>query len=119
VTILFLTNDLMFTSRVAGAAAKLGAALEIAGSDQLLLEKLIAASERAVVVLDLNASGVDPLSIVPKLRAAERPPRAILSYGPHVHEQRLAAAKTAGCDEVFSRGQFNAQMDEILGKWLA
>ena len=117
--ILFLTNDLMFTSRAGGAVAKLGAALKIAATETLLLDNLAAAEPGSVVILDLNAPGVDPASVVPKLRAAGLPPRAILAYGPHVHEQRLAAAVAAGCDEVFSRGQFSGQMDAILAKWLA
>ncbi len=117
-TILFLTNDLMFSSRVSGSAAKLGATLKVVASGQLLLESLADAKPQALVILDLNAPGVDPAAIVPDLRSAELPPRAIVAYGPHVHEQRLAAAVAAGCDEVFSRGQFNAQMDAILGRWL-
>jgi CheY-like chemotaxis protein len=114
--ILFLTTDLLFSSRVAGAAARLGMTLRTAATPAALIE-LLAAEPESLVLLDLNSSGVDPRQLAPALRAGQNPPRAIIAYGPHVHEDRLAAATTAGCDEVLTRGQFNARMEETLAKW--
>jgi CheY-like chemotaxis protein len=117
--ILFLTTDLMFSSRVTGAAARLGMALKTAATPAALIELLAAAEPESLVLLDLNSPGVNPEQLAPALRASRNPPRAIIAYGPHVHEDRLAAATAAGCDEVLTRGQFNARMEETLAKWRA
>ncbi len=115
--ILFLTTDLLFSSRVTGAAARLCLPVRTAGRAETLLEMANASDGPAIVILDLKPSIVDPAQLVPDLRTAAHPPRAIIAYGPHVQEDRLAAATAAGCDEVLTRGQFNAQMDDMLRKW--
>ena len=51
-----------------------------------------------------------------RLKPGRRRRPTIVAFGPHVHEERLAAAREAGCDEVVSRGQFFAQLDAILGR---
>jgi CheY-like chemotaxis protein len=117
VDILFLTCDLIFSSRVAGAAARAGLSFQTVASSAALLERVATAEARALVLLDLNSPGVDPVQLAPALRGLPNPPRAIIAYGPHVQEERLAAANSAGCDEVLTRGQFNARMDEELAKW--
>ena len=115
--ILFLTTDLMFSSRVAGAAARLGMTLKTAATPTAIIELLAAAERESLVLLDLNSPGVDPRQLTPALCASQNPPRAIIAYGPHVHEDRLAAATAAGCEVVLTRGQFNARMEETLAKW--
>jgi DNA-binding NarL/FixJ family response regulator len=110
-----LSADLMFTSRVSGAAARLGRAFYTAATPEVLLERL-AAEPGAAVIIDLTLRGFDPRAWLPRFRQAAKPPSAILAYGPHVQEGLLAAAREAGCDEVFTRGQFNAQMDDILSR---
>ncbi len=117
VSILFLTGDLVFSSRVAGAAARAGLTLKSGATHAAILALATAAKSDFIVLLDLNAPGVEPADVVPQLRAMPAPPRAIIAYGPHVQEDRLAAAKVAGCDEVLTRGQFNATMDDVLRKW--
>ncbi|HEY2828224.1 MAG TPA: hypothetical protein VGJ04_11555 [Pirellulales bacterium] len=117
--IAFLTTDLVFPSRVAGVAQQLGATMATAASAEVLLEELCAAtSPAAIVLLDLNSSAVDPAAIVPQLKALDHPPRVIVAFGPHVHEQKLAAAQGAGCDVVLTRGQFDAQMQSLLKQLL-
>ena len=113
-SILFFSGDLLFSSRVAGAAARLGMSLRTAASAAALVALLAEADARPLVILDLNSAEVDPARLVPALRGAANAPRAIVAYGPHVQEVRLAAATTAGCDQVLTRGQFNARLDEVL-----
>jgi CheY-like chemotaxis protein len=76
------------------------------------------AADGDLVVLDLSSGNVSPAEIVARLHNMSNPPAGIVAVGPHVHEARLAAARDAGCDEVLTRGQFNAQMDAILQRWL-
>jgi CheY-like chemotaxis protein len=116
--ILFLTTDLLFSSRVAGAAQRLGTSLRTVATPEALLEILSVEEPPSLVLLDLNAFHWNLLEWVPQLRGALHPPQAIVAYGPHVHSERLAEATAAGCDEVLTRGQFNAQMDAVLARRL-
>jgi len=98
----------------------MGDQLETALSADALIAKLTgAAVPGAVVLLDLNSPGVDPAAVVPRLKSLPQPPQAIIAFGPHVHEQKLAAATAAGCDVVLTRGQFDSQMRELLAKFSA
>jgi len=114
--LLLLTADLMCSSQVAGMARGLGLALVTCGSAQKLLDA--AAEGPSIVALDLNAAGIDLADLVPRLRSTGHAPAAIVAFGPHVHESRLAAAREAGCDEVLARGQFYAQGEQILRRFL-
>ena len=113
-TVLFLSSDLIFSSRLAGAAGQLNVPIQVAASAASLVAKVGEAETPPLVILDLNTPGVSCGSLVPALRALPSPPTAIIAYGPHVHEARLAEARAAGCDEVMSRGQFNAGMLEVI-----
>ena len=117
--IVFLTTDLVFPSRVAGVAAKVGARMETAISESALLETLRETeSADSLVLLDLSAE-IDPAQLVAALKAQSPPPRAIIAFGPHVHEAKLTAARAAGCNVVLSRGQFDAQIGTILEQFAA
>lgn len=110
--VLYLTGDLLFSSRVSGAAANLGVPLQIYGSVGKLLE-FASKSDCRLVFIDLTLAGVDLQAAVPAIRA-KLPQAKIVAYGPHVHEAALAAAKAAGCDEVLSRGQFDREFGRLL-----
>jgi CheY-like chemotaxis protein len=107
-----VTDDLMFSSRAAALARAAGTTLVMAGSVAKAVEAC-AAEPAALVMLDLSLRGLDPATAVEALRGVSQPPR-IVAYAPHVHEAKLAAATGAGCDQVLTRGQFNAQLDALL-----
>lgn len=113
---LLLSSDLMLCSQVAGASQRAGVEVVTALSCGALLERA-AATPVQLVILDLSTPGADPGVLVPRLLALEQPPRAIVAFGPHVQTEKLAAAKNAGCNEVFSRGQFSALAEEILTRY--
>ena len=109
--VLLLSNDLMTQSKVGDACRVAGIEFKSALTVERLLELI---SATTVVVLDLAMQNYDVAEAVSKLRSSAVPPRAILAFGPHVHEARLQAASDAGCDAVFARGQFFAQAATIL-----
>lgn len=117
--IAFVTSDLVFPSRVAGVAQRLGAKLLTAGTIAALAPNLEPPPSVMVALLDLNSPGVDPTVVVPWFKGLPTPPKAIVAFGPHVHKAKLEAAQAAGCDYVLSRGQFDAQMDKLLEELLA
>src|SRR5690242_17766779 len=112
-----LSSDLTFPSQVTGAAQQLGLQLELAMSVPALLDKA-AAAQAKTVILDLSTGGLNPADVVSKLRALPQPPQAIVAFGPHVQEERLEAARQAGCDLVLTRGQFHARMGDVLREYL-
>jgi DNA-binding NarL/FixJ family response regulator len=107
--ILFITSDLVFASRVLGAATALGLRCQLAAADA----EIDAAGGCALALVDLAAPGLALEAAVAKLRAAA-PACRIVAFGPHVDTQALQAAQAAGCDEVLSRSQFHKQYVELL-----
>lgn len=111
--VLFISRDLMFGSQIDGAARRHGGTYRLTGPEQVSGLPL----GDAVVILDLGVAGVEVAALVGELRGADIPPRAIVAYAPHVHEQKLAAAREAGCDEVLTRGQFHGGLDALLQRY--
>ena len=112
---ILLTADLACSSKAAGAAARAGVELATAMSVAALLDKL-ASRPAELVLLDLTAPGLDLAELVGRIKSSANPPPAVIAFGPHVHEAKLAAAAEAGCDEVLARGQFYAQLERLLAE---
>lgn len=108
-----LSGDLMVVSRVEGAAAQVGAAVRAVSSAVLAIEACESGSAD-VLAIDLATPALDMAAIVSQLKASRGTSLRIVAFGPHVHEDKLAAARDAGCDVVVSRGQFFAQVGAIL-----
>lgn len=113
---LALISDLMMQSHVSGAATRAGASLEIVGTADALLAKA-EAGQPNLVILDLSHPGLEPGELMPRLKELIPSGAVTVAFGPHVHQQRLAAASAAGCELVISRGQFHAQTEEILKRY--
>jgi CheY-like chemotaxis protein len=109
--IVLLANDLMVVSQVQSAAAKIGATLRMAASP-VEATRICGEDVAEVLVIDLAMPGLD-LEFVRVLKRANYSPR-IIAFGPHVHKERLAAARDAGCDLVTSRGEFFSDVGAIL-----
>ena len=111
----------MFGSRLEAAAARTGTRVEVFGNLDGACRRLESADEKLAAVgfaiLDLSMASLDPAEAIRRLRSASNGV-PILAFGPHVHEGRLAAAREAGADEVMSRGAFDAQMDNLLRRFL-
>ena len=112
-TAVLLTRDLMIASRVEGAAARVGVSLRTSADSQDALAHCAEHPVRLLIV-DLSAPALDMAGLVRELKVGPADAPFVVAFGPHVHEALLAAAREAGCDEVISRGQFFAQIDEIL-----
>ncbi len=112
---LYLTGDLLFSSQVTGAAARADVDLRVLGSAEAVLATC-AGESIAVVILDLTTPGLSVTDFALQLKRLPQPP-TIVAYAPHVHAETLAAAQAAGCDVVLTRGQFHAQMENILRQY--
>ena len=102
----------MATSWARGAAGRAGVPFEIVSTPDSLVVRAESSGAK-LVVLDLNVAGLNLGELVLRLKQLPTSP-TVAAFGPHVQEGRLAAAAEAGCDLVMPRGQFHAQVDEIL-----
>jgi DNA-binding NarL/FixJ family response regulator len=112
-TIVLLSNDLTVLSRVEGAISRVGQTVRSASGEALAVE-LCKDDDARTLVVDLSMQSVDLASLVNQLKANDGSSTRVVAFGPHVHEQRLAAAREAGCDLVVSRGQFFSQLETLL-----
>ena len=109
--IVFLSSDLMFSSRVMGAATALGASVQLVADPAALPDKLTADCRLALV--DLSLERLNLAAVLSAIHAGA-PAAKVIAYGAHVEHAALADAAEAGCDQVLTRGQFNQQYAELL-----
>ena len=110
--VVLCSNDLMFGSRISAVARDLGCLFQQASSwDQV--QQAVPESGPVVVVVDLTLMQLTEQGITD---CREKRPAAvsIIAFGPHVQAERLAAAQSAGCDHVLTRGQFDRSWPELL-----
>jgi len=104
-TVAALTADLMFAARIRGTAPQARAVQSLAK----LLEVVDEATE--LVLVDLQAR--EAIEAVERVREAA--PRAqVIAFGPHVAEDSLEAARTAGADVVMTRGAFVRELGALV-----
>ncbi len=119
---LLLSDDLMTTSRVQGAAAGAGVELTTVGNLAALLQRLVpshvengnASRDESTplpfVLIDLQTRNVNWATALAELKPLAR----LLVFGPHVWKEPLEIARQAGCDHVLTNGEFFGNMS----KWL-
>jgi DNA-binding NarL/FixJ family response regulator len=110
-SVVFLSSDLMFSSRLLGAAREVGTPLQIVANPADLATKI--AADCRLVLVDLTLAGLDPPAAIATVRQAA-PEARVVAFGAHVDEAALFAAQQAGCDLVLTRGQFHKQYVELL-----
>ena len=96
-----------------GAASRLGKTVRVA-SDESAAVDCCTAEPCNVLIVDLSSPSLNIAALVNQLKSNRSTATRVIAFGPHVHEERLAAARNAGCDLVISRGQFFGQIDTIL-----
>ena len=110
-TVLFLSSDLMFTSRIVGAAKAVSLPVQLVADPASLPQRITADCRLALVDLAL-----DNLNLPAAVKAIKEgsPAARVIAYGAHVDEAALADARDAGCDLVLTRGQFHKQYADLL-----
>src|SRR5690242_4589677 len=115
--VLLVSADIMLAATSSGIAGRHGLNVAGAASVEQAIQVAGSAFPQSIAV-DLRLPGLDIESLVSRLRQTNSQLR-IVAFGPHVHEQSLAAAKAAGCDEVFTRGQFERRFEQLISELTA
>ncbi len=112
-SIVFYSNDMVFPSRVAGAATQMGISLSVAPVPSSFARQL--GPDTRLVLVDLSMSDLDLPALIQQVALAS-PEAKCLGFGPHVDETLLASAKAAGFAMVLTRGQFQQSFPMILAQ---
>jgi DNA-binding NarL/FixJ family response regulator len=113
---LLLSDDLIFTSRVTGTARALGLLIKASHCPENLVDLARQETPRCVV-LDLANPGLVLPDLISRLRQVCQPVPRLVAYGSHVDTATLRAAQAAGCDPVWPRSKFVAQLEAALPEW--
>ena len=113
-TVAIIVPDLMFQSRIGATAEALGLASVVADTPDAVRDAL--ALRPAVVVLDLQAAGIDALAAV---RDAVAAGARVLAFGRHTEPATLRAARDAGAALAVPRSQFIDELPQLLESMLA
>ena len=113
---LMLCDDLIFFSRIAGAARAVGLTVRQAKT-AAELSALAREHGPGGVIVDLQNPGLELASLLAGLRALPVVPR-VVAYGSHVLADALRAARQAGCDRVMPRSQFVKLLETDIADWL-
>jgi len=114
---LLLSDDLIFSSRIAGAARAQGLALVVARTPGEAVDLARRSAPRCVIV-DLDNPGLDLDLFMGELRGLSSAPR-VVAYGPHVNAPLLHAARDAGCDPVLPRSTFVERLESDMVGWFS
>ena len=115
---LLLSDDMIFTSRIAGTARDLGLSLKVARSAAALQDLAEQQSPRCVII-DLSNPGLVIADLIAKLRETCRPMPFVVAYGSHVDTATLKNAREAGCDLVLPRSKFVEELSRSLPAWFS
>ena len=109
-----LVADMIFASRVRGAAQSAGVTAVTVSSAARLVESARQLRPR-VLLIDLETRGVDAAALVAQLKgAAETAAIPIVAFGSHLNVDALHAAREAGADRVLARSAFVRDLPELL-----
>jgi DNA-binding NarL/FixJ family response regulator len=113
--IILLCDDLIFVSKVSGAAKSRGVSLRSTKSlDDLLI--FCEQSPPRCVILDLNSPGLN-IERAAQCLSSSQPRPMLVGYGSHVDTATLKRARDAGFDVVWPRSKFVEELESSLPGW--
>ena len=109
-------DDLFFVAKINEVSRKLNVKVEFVKSEKEIAEKVAGNGDEkpSLVIVDLNANSVKPLSIISKLRSKYKRATSIVGFVSHVQGDLKVKAQEAGCDVVMPRSAFSQTLPNIL-----
>ena len=114
VPILAAVDDFLFRSKIRAVAKHVGVEVAFAQTPADIIAQ-VRDMKPSLAIFDLNSAKADPIATIAALKADPRTAsvRAI-GFASHVHTDLIAAARTAGADQVLPRSAFAGNLAEIL-----
>ncbi len=111
--ILAVLEDVFFMVKIHEAAKRANVAVEFVKNEEDVIEK--AKGKPALIIVDLNYQGIDPLNLIAKLKAdVELKKINVIGYLSHVQGELKQKAQETGCDTVMPRSAFSKNLPKIL-----
>ena len=108
-----LVTDLFFAAKIGETAKQAGVEIEFAHSAEDLLSR--ARLRPSLIVLDLNARGLDAVAVIQRLKEdGQTAALPLVGFVRHEMAALIDSARQAGCEQVFSRNAFARRLPEIL-----
>ncbi len=119
--VVLLTKDLFFVPVIRTAAERCDLETAVVSSldDQRLPQSQVDAEAVRVCIVDLSAISLADLDSLKSGLAAAFPDATLCAFGSHVHANRLMAAKECGFEQVLTKSQLNAHINDLVEQWAA
>lgn len=116
--ILAVLDDLFFMVKIKESARQAGLPIEFLKTETDVLDR--ARTHPALIILDLNYHGVDPLKLIGALKADHATKGiSLIGYLSHVQGELKVQAQQAGCNAVLPRSAFSQNLPQILRRHAA
>lgn len=111
--VLAVVDDLLFTVKISDAAKRVGLDAQFIKSEKDLLDK--AEEKPLLIILDLNSTSVQPLSLISKLKSnGDLKSVSVIGFLSHVQGELKQKAQEAGANMVMTRSAFSQNLQQIL-----
>ena len=111
--VLAVLEDLFFTVKINESAKRAGVGVAFLKSEHDVLEQ--AKEHPALIIVDLNFQGIDPLALIRKLKADNHTKSInLVGYLSHIQGELKQQAQEAGCNMVLARSAFSQSLPQIL-----
>jgi DNA-binding NarL/FixJ family response regulator len=107
-TTIALVTDLIFSSRISGAARSVGAAVKILRKPEQLAD-----AEGDLLLADLNLEGSAPAA-AQWAKAGPDANRRVVGFVSHMDAAAISAAREAGIHEILARSRFIEVLPDLL-----
>jgi CheY-like chemotaxis protein len=112
--VLCVVDDLLFSVKISTAAKSLGVDVYFERAAEGVLPR-IREKQPHLVIFDLNSSKLRPMEAIAAMKADPAlEPIKTLGFVSHVQTDTIAAARSAGVDQVLARSAFSERLGEIL-----
>jgi len=109
-----VVDDLMFASKIRGAADHLGAEVTFVRNPAHVLPE-VRARRPALVIFDLNRESLDPIGAIRAIRGDDSlKSTRLVAFVRHTSTDLITAAREAGADQVLARSAFFPALAELL-----
>ena len=107
-----IVSDMIFATRIAGTAEKVGAACRVI-NDPSDLQDALASEDPRTVLVDMSCDGISPAEAIRTVKS-QCPNARVVAFFSHVQTELMERARAAGADDVWPRSVFVHRLPQLL-----